>query len=91
VNTAKQTTYYVISDILSAAIAWFLLFWFRKTYIDTAHIDYQIPFEQDAKLKLGMVVIPLFWITIYYFSGFYRNIFRRSRLRKRYTLLFWAP
>lgn len=89
-NTAKQTTYYVISDILSAAIAWFLLFWFRKTYIDTAHIDYQIPFEQDAKLKLGMVVIPLFWITIYYFSGFYRNIFRRSRLRELKQTLYTA-
>ena len=81
-NTTKQTLYYLISDFISAAIAWFLLFWFRKTYIDIAHIDYQIPLDQDSKLKIGLIAIPLFWLTIYYFSGFYRNIFRRSRLRE---------
>src|SRR5690606_3078040 len=29
---------------------------------------------------LGLAFIPIFWITIYYITGFYKNIFRRSRL-----------
>lgn len=89
-NTTKQTTYYIVSDFISAAIAWFLLFWFRKTYVDIAHIDYQTPLDQDSKLKIGLIAIPLFWLTIYYFSGFYRNIFRRSRLRELKQTLYTA-
>lgn len=81
-NKTKQTAKYLISDYLSAALVWFLLFWFRKHYIDTAHSDYQIPLSRDIKLVLGIIAIPLFWITLYYFSGYYRNIFRRSRLRE---------
>lgn len=81
-NKAKQTFKYLLSDYLSAALVWFLLFWFRKHYIDTAHSDYQIPLSRDIKLVLGIIAIPLFWITLYYFSGYYRNIFRRSRFRE---------
>lgn len=63
-------------------MVWFLLFWFRKHYIDTAHSDYQIPLSRDIKLILGIIAIPAFWLCLYYFTGYYRNIFRRSRLRE---------
>ena len=81
-NKTRQTIKYLISDYLSAALVWFLLFWFRKHYIDTAHSDYQIPLSRDIKLILGIIAIPLFWIILYYFTGYYRNIYRRSRLRE---------
>lgn len=63
-------------------MVWFLLFWFRKHNIDTAHSDYQIPLDRDIKLILGIIAIPAFWLCLYYFTGYYRNIFRRSRLRE---------
>ncbi len=78
----KQILKYLTSDYIAAAIVWFLLFWFRKHYIDTAHSDYQIPIGSDDKLKLGIIIIPSFWLILYYFTGFYKNIFRRSRLRE---------
>lgn len=81
-NKRIQTIKYVLSDYLAAAIVWFLLFWFRKHYIDTAHSDYQIPLGRDIKLLLGIIIIPVFWLVLYYFTGFYKNIFRRSRLRE---------
>ncbi len=81
-NKTKQVIKYVICDYLAAAIVWFMLFWFRKHYIDTAHSDYQIPLTRDIKLLLGIFIIPLFWVSIYLFTGFYRNIFRRSRLNE---------
>lgn len=81
-NKSKQIIKYLISDYLSAAFVWFLLFWFRKHYIDTAHSDYQIPLSRDIKLVLGIIAIPTFWLILYYFTGYYRNIFRRSRLRE---------
>lgn len=78
----KQTLKYLISDYLAAALVWFLLFWFRKHYIDTAHSDYQIPLSRDSKLILGIIAIPTFWLLLYYLTGYYNNIFRRSRLRE---------
>ncbi len=81
-NKRIQTIKYILSDYLAAAIVWFLLFWFRKHYIDTAHSDYQIPLGRDIKLLLGIIIIPVFWLVLYYFTGFYKNIFRRSRLRE---------
>jgi exopolysaccharide biosynthesis polyprenyl glycosylphosphotransferase len=81
-NKTRQTIKYLISDYLSSALVWFLLFWFRKMYIDTAHSDYQIPLSRDIKLILGIIAIPTFWLTLYYFTGYYKNIFRRSRLRE---------
>ncbi|MDI1233227.1 MAG: sugar transferase [bacterium] len=88
----KQILKYVITDYLAAALVWFLLFWFRKHYVDTAHSDYQLAIGDDRKLLLGIIVIPSFWLILYYFTGFYKNIFRRSRLRELkqtiYTTLF---
>ncbi len=81
-NKTRQTIKYLFSDYLTSALVWFLLFWFRKMYIDTAHSDYQIPLSRDIKLILGIIAIPTFWLTLYYFTGYYKNIFRRSRLRE---------
>ncbi|MCC6817908.1 MAG: sugar transferase [Bacteroidia bacterium] len=81
-NKTKQIVKYLISDYLAAALVWFLLFWFRKHYVDTAHSDYQIPLSRDSKLILGIIAIPTFWIVFYYLTGYYNNIFRRSRLRE---------
>ncbi|MFM6984848.1 MAG: sugar transferase [Chitinophagaceae bacterium] len=81
-NKTVQTIKYLISDYLAAALVWFLLFWFRKHYVDTAHSDYQIPLSRDSKLILGIIAIPTFWLTLYYLTGYYNNIFRRSRLRE---------
>jgi len=81
-NKTRQTVKYLISDYLAAALVWFLLFWFRKHYVDTAHSDYQIPLSRDSKLILGIIAIPTFWLILYYLTGYYNNIFRRSRLRE---------
>jgi exopolysaccharide biosynthesis polyprenyl glycosylphosphotransferase len=89
-NKTKQTIKYLISDYLASALVWFLLFWFRKMYIDTAHSDYQIPLSRDFKLILGIIAIPTFWLTIYYFTGYYKNIFRRSRLRELKQTIYTA-
>ena len=89
-NHLFQKIKYIFSDYIAAGLVWFLLFWFRKHYIDTAHSDYQIPIENDTKLFLGLLVIPIFWLIIYYLSGFYKNIYRRSRLRELKQTLYTA-
>ncbi|MCX7696365.1 MAG: sugar transferase [Bacteroidales bacterium] len=81
-NPFFQKLKYITSDILSAALAWSLLFSFRK-YLGG------IPIEEiwknvtaDAKFYLGITLVPSGWIFLYFFTGFYEKIFKRSRLKE---------
>lgn len=68
--------------MVSAGIAWFVLFLFRKAYIETSLPAFTTPIGDDSKLLTGLIVLPVAWVAYYAFSGFYRNIYRRSRLRE---------
>ncbi|MBI5219329.1 MAG: sugar transferase [Bacteroidia bacterium] len=79
-NKKFQLTKYLVSDILSSGIVWVLFFVFRKIYIEPLKFGYQIPVELDLKFYAGLVFIPLFWVFLYYMSGYYKDIYRKSRL-----------
>jgi exopolysaccharide biosynthesis polyprenyl glycosylphosphotransferase len=81
-NKKKQTARYLISDILSAAAAWSLFFLYRKTIIEPEKFGYRIPVEFDSNFHLALAFIPLFWIALYYITGYYKNIYRKSRLKE---------
>src|SRR5690606_35795665 len=61
---------------------WVLLFAFRKLYIEPQKFGIKIPIEADLNLILGIVLIPIYWLVIYTFSGMYKDVLRRSRLRE---------
>lgn len=79
---AIQTAKYVISDLISAACAWMLFYTFRKIYIEKTELIL------DQNFYKGLVIIPLYWITLYYLSGYYRDIFRKHRILDLGTTLF---
>lgn len=75
-----QVLKYVISDYLSAGIAWSLFYIFRKLVIEPQKYGYKVPLELDQKFYLGLIFIPLFWLAFYAATGFYKTVFRKSRL-----------
>ncbi len=79
-NHKKQRLLYILFDFLAAAAAWILFFLFRKTQIEPQVFGSQVPIALDSTFWAGVTGIPVAWITFYYFTGFYNNIFRRSRL-----------
>ena len=79
-NKNGQVAKYLIFDFLAAAISWTLFFIYRKAVIEPQRFGIDIPIEFTNRYYLGLLLIPLFWITFYYITGFYKNIFRRSRL-----------
>lgn len=74
--------WHIAADFFSAVISWLALFLYRKNVIEAVKHGYQIPVNQDIKLFLGLVFIPLFWIFIYAMTGHYQYILRRSRLKE---------
>ena len=79
-NRKNHVAKYAISDIFSAAIAWTLFFIFRKIFIETMKFGYDIPVQFGFRYYLGLVFIPVFWSILYYVTGYYDNIYRKSRL-----------
>lgn len=83
---------YLILDLLGSAAAWTLFNIFRKKYIESRLFNTAIPFIPDHKFLIGLVIIPLFWVTLFGIAGFYHNVLRKSRLKEfvssvGYTLL----
>lgn len=80
--------FHVLGDFSAAFISWLALFLYRKNVIEAVKHGYQIPINQDIKLYLGLIFIPLFWIFIYALTGHYQFILRRSRLKELENTLF---
>lgn len=77
----KQTLKYIIADYITANVGWFLFnliryeksaiyegFWERHSYM-TSH-----------DVLMGQLLIPFFWLVLYYYSGYYNQAYRKSRL-----------
>lgn len=79
-NKKQQVARYVIFDFLAAAISWTLFFIYRKQVIEPVKFGYEIPIEFTSRYFLGLVIIPSAWVLFYYITGYYRSIYRRSRL-----------
>ena len=81
-NKKKQVARYLIADIITADLSYTLFYAFRKLYIEPKVFGYKIPVEFDETFYTGLLLIPVFWALIYYFSGYYNNVYRKSRLQE---------
>lgn len=79
-NKKLHVARYLVFDIVAAIVSWTLFYIYRKLYIEPIKFGYEIPVEFDRNFYLALVFIPAFWITIYYITGQYTNIYRKSRL-----------
>lgn len=81
-NERKQIVKYVFADIMTAMLAWTILFVYRKTKLEPARFGDDVKLEFDNNYVLGLIMIPLFWIMLYYVGGHYVRIYRRHRLKE---------
>lgn len=81
-NKKKQVLKYLFFDIFAATASWALFYTFRKIYIETEKYGTPIPLIYTHQFFLGLLIIPLFWICLYYLTGTYKNIYRKSRLKE---------
>ncbi len=81
-NWFRQTFYYIFADVLASSLSWIVFIYFRKKYIETKVYGYDVPVEIDEKAMIGFMVLPFFWVFLSWFSGYYRDIYRKSRLKE---------
>ena len=81
-NRTIQVLKYVILDYLSASIAWGLFYVVRKRYLEIVKYGYEMPMEFNSKFYTGLLILPIVWICFYAITGFYKDVFRKSRLQE---------
>lgn len=75
-----QIIRYLVFDIVAVLISWILFYSYRKIYIEPLKFGYEIPLEFTRQFYLALIILPVFWITLYYITGQYSYIYRKSRL-----------
>ncbi|MDR0835504.1 MAG: sugar transferase [Tannerella sp.] len=84
-NKRRQTLKYIVSDFLTAIVVWLLFNLLR--YSEVAKYDFSslsdyLLFYQVIK---GQILIPLFWLFIYFLSGYYNKPFGKLRIGELFT------
>jgi len=89
-NKKLQVLKYILADLVSAALAWSLFFIYRKYTIEPTSLDHLSDIFEDRNFFLGILIVPAFWLILYYILGTYNanKIYRKSRLRELSQTLF---
>lgn len=74
----------MLSDFLTAALSW-MLFWAirHKTLLQT-NFGKALTFMQPIDFIEGFILLPLAWLLLYYLSGTYFDLYRKSRISEIY-------
>ena len=85
ISKRKQRVKYVLTDFIMAAVAWLLfnlLRFFEVAQYDFNSLSDYLLFYQVLE---GQVLIPLCWLIIYFFSGYYNKPFGKSRIGELFS------
>jgi exopolysaccharide biosynthesis polyprenyl glycosylphosphotransferase len=77
---------YRIADFISAGMAWFFFFIYRKRLENPEILLSEI--SDDINFWKGLVFIPVIWVILYSIFDKYRDIYRYSRLETFKTTFF---
>jgi len=82
VNKRYFAILYPVFDFLAASISWAIFYIYRKVEVEPLVFGYKIPLEIGSRFYLGLILVPIFWLGLHYFSGYYVNVYRKSRLKE---------
>ena len=82
-NKKRLLLSYLTFDIISVGISWFVFFTYRKYHVDPQLFEhFQESILGDFKLHLGWIIFPVYWLGLHFFSGYYRRVYKKSRLKE---------
>jgi exopolysaccharide biosynthesis polyprenyl glycosylphosphotransferase len=65
----------ILFDFLSAILSWGVFYNYRKIYIEETEVNY------GKHFYIGILIIPLIWLLIYFFQGTYAHVKRLFRTK----------
>lgn len=73
--------WYAVSDFLTAALAWAVMYFLRKYYLGL-DISSNGQLAVDDKFWLGIILVPSGWLIMYTLVGAYNSLYKKSRLQE---------
>lgn len=71
----------ILFDALAALAIWIIFYYLRKQLLNESFEAFSLtPFKSGA-------IVTLFWVILYAFSDFYRDVFRKSRIKEALNFL----
>jgi exopolysaccharide biosynthesis polyprenyl glycosylphosphotransferase len=71
---------FIAFDFIAAITAWIIFYLLRKILLGESKEGINLPLLEHA------VMIGIFWMVLYYFFGFYSDIYRKSRIKEFFTV-----
>ena len=81
-NKRFQVIKYIFSDYFSAVVAWSLFYLYRKFFIEPDKFGILPKQIFDQQFVFGIIILPLCWLLVYYLTGYYKNVYRKSRINE---------
>jgi len=83
----KVKYFYIFFDLVAAVLAWTIFYIYRRSVVEPEKYGYSFPLFFDDKYLIAIVLIPIFWVILYFIFGSYIDIVRKSRLRELSLIL----
>lgn len=80
ISEKLQRQKYVLADFVTANLAWFIYNCFRFQLGGVRGYSTLSSFLSSSMIVVGQFVLPLMMMCVYYLSGYYNEVFRKSRL-----------
>lgn len=74
----------MLSDFMTAALAWMLFWAIRHKILLQTNFGKALTFMQPIDFIEGLTLLPLGWLFLYYLSGTYFDLYRKSRISEIY-------
>lgn len=90
ISENTQRVKYVLGDLLSSSVAWFCYNCMRYS-LDPIHSGFMSlgTFLSSPIVLTGQLIFPLLMMAVYYLSGYYNDVFHKSRVQEFFTTL-WS-
>lgn len=75
-----QLAKYIVSDFIASNIAWFIMNLARFHALGKHTFSSLNDYLTDFNLIKGQILIPIMWIVIFYYSGYYNCTIMKSRI-----------
>jgi exopolysaccharide biosynthesis polyprenyl glycosylphosphotransferase len=79
-NRRLQLSKYIFSDVISAIIGWSAFYIYWKHSLHLIPDEGSLLQSLDRQYFIGLALVPFFWPFIHYITGYYYDVFRKSRL-----------
>ncbi len=76
---SKLIWVYLLFDYIAAMLAWFMLFVYRKIFIEEEAYQIRYLFD-DNNFTLGLILLPFAWLLLHFVTGTYTDVYRKSRI-----------